>query len=148
MVNWPFLFQGLLMVSHTFVLFLFPFTFLISSYFFVFFKLQVTNVFAVFGQVRVFYEIFRHKHLVTNSMIGRWIVSWCAFGEKHVLDSGTCGKQTQSSIETYTRCVWREGAKGGYSTKQGGSMQEGSNHDHFHCFASGTTVSSAYRYPD
>ncbi|CBN79640.1 conserved unknown protein [Ectocarpus siliculosus] len=40
MVNWPFLFQGLLMVSHTFVLFLFPFTFLISSYFFVFFKLQ------------------------------------------------------------------------------------------------------------
>ncbi|CAM9955725.1 unnamed protein product, partial [Ectocarpus sp. 8 AP-2014] len=47
MVNWPFLFQGLLMVSHTFVLFLFPFTFLISSYFFVFFKLQVSSLFLV-----------------------------------------------------------------------------------------------------
>lgn len=41
MVDWAFVFQGLLLLSHTFVLFLFPFTFFISSYFFVFFKLQV-----------------------------------------------------------------------------------------------------------
>lgn len=44
MVNWSFVFQGLLLVSHTFVLYLFPFTFLISSYFFVFFKLQVRGM--------------------------------------------------------------------------------------------------------
>ena len=43
MVNWTFVTQGLLLLSHTFVLFLFPFTFFISSYFFVFFKLQVMD---------------------------------------------------------------------------------------------------------
>lgn len=43
MVDWALVAQGLLLLSHSFVLFLFPFTFLISSYFFVFFKLQVIN---------------------------------------------------------------------------------------------------------
>lgn len=41
MVDWSLVFEGLFLLAHTFVLFLFPFTFLISSYFFVFFKLQV-----------------------------------------------------------------------------------------------------------
>eukprot|EP00752_Nemacystus_decipiens_P003551 g3276.t1 len=40
MVDWALVIEGLLLLSHTFVLFLFPFTFFISSYFFVFFKLQ------------------------------------------------------------------------------------------------------------
>lgn len=41
MVNWVFVMHGLLVVSHTLVLYLFPFTFLVSAYWFVFFKLQV-----------------------------------------------------------------------------------------------------------
>lgn len=41
MVNWSFVAQGFLFISHTFVLYLFPFTFLITAYWFVFFKLQV-----------------------------------------------------------------------------------------------------------
>ncbi|CAM9514327.1 unnamed protein product [Ascophyllum nodosum] len=40
MVNWHFILQGILLVSHTFVLYLFPFVFLLCSYWFVFFKLQ------------------------------------------------------------------------------------------------------------
>lgn len=41
MVNWTFILQGVLFVSHTFVLYLFPYTFLVCAYLFVFFKLQV-----------------------------------------------------------------------------------------------------------
>lgn len=47
MINWPFVFEGVLLVTHSFVLYLFPFTFLISTYWFVFFKLQVSGLGAV-----------------------------------------------------------------------------------------------------
>lgn len=44
MVNWTFIVQGLLIVGHTFVLYLLPFTFLLTAYWFVFFKLQASRL--------------------------------------------------------------------------------------------------------
>lgn len=41
MINWPLVFAGVFIMMHTFVLYLFPFTFLITIYWFVFFKMQV-----------------------------------------------------------------------------------------------------------
>ncbi|CAN0003905.1 unnamed protein product [Choristocarpus tenellus] len=40
-VNWPLIIQSLMIIMHTSVLYLFPFTFFISAYWFVFFKMQV-----------------------------------------------------------------------------------------------------------
>lgn len=44
MINWSLVLEGCLLLAHTFVLYLFPFTFFISAYWFVFFKLQVGAV--------------------------------------------------------------------------------------------------------
>lgn len=41
MINWPLVFEGVILIMHTFVLYLFPFTFVITAYWFVFFKMQV-----------------------------------------------------------------------------------------------------------
>lgn len=42
MINWSLVLKGSLLLAHTFVLYLFPFTFFISAYWFVFFKMQAS----------------------------------------------------------------------------------------------------------
>ncbi|CAM9501613.1 unnamed protein product, partial [Discosporangium mesarthrocarpum] len=53
-VNWPLVIQTSMITMHTFVLYLFPFTFLVTAYWFVFFKLQ-DSVFLMLPADRVGY---------------------------------------------------------------------------------------------
>lgn len=83
MINWPFVFEGVLLVTHSFVLYLFPFTFLISTYWFVFFKLQVSELGAVckwwpwylFAR-RVFMSFLRPLRVDTNIFKKKTSSTW------------------------------------------------------------------------
>lgn len=41
LISWDFVIQGFLLISNSFVFYMFPFMFLLCSYWFIFFKLQV-----------------------------------------------------------------------------------------------------------